>query len=119
MPSRVIRRSRRHGRMRNHQMAIGKPTTMTPVQVKRIAFMNVGGSVGPAGTRSKLGPLTHLIQTYSWNARMTAPTAAQTWMGLDLDWGSAPRSPTVLNDSVVSAVFLLFDSSVISLFLIR
>ena len=82
MPSSVIRRSRRHGRMRNHQMAIGRPTTMTAVQVNRIAFMNVGGSVGPGGTRSKLGPVIQLIQTYSWKARIAPPTAAQTLTGV-------------------------------------
>ena len=82
MPSRVIRRSLRHGRMRNHQMATGRPTTMTAVHVKRIAFMNVGGSVGPAGTRSKLGPVTHRSHTYSWKVRITPPTAAHTRTGV-------------------------------------
>ena len=46
--------------------------------------MNVGGSVGPAGTRSKLGPVIQRIHTYSWNARIAPPTAAQTLHRRDL-----------------------------------
>jgi hypothetical protein len=49
--------------MMNHQMAIGRPTMITAVQVKRTVFMNVGGSVGPGGTRSKLGPVIQRIHT--------------------------------------------------------
>ncbi len=36
-----------------------------------------GGSFGPAGTRSKYGPVIQLIHTYSVSARITAPNAAQ------------------------------------------
>src|SRR5215212_11680036 len=105
MPSRVIRRSRRHGRMMNHQMAIGRPTTITAVQMKRIAFMNVGGSVGPGGTRSKLGPVIQRIHTYSWKARIAPPTAAQIFTWVTLDWGGVP-SDASLSDSVIAGFFL-------------
>ena len=36
-------------------------------------FMNVGGSVGPVGTRWKNGLVAHLINTYVMKARITAP----------------------------------------------
>ena len=47
--------------------------------------MNVGGSVGPAGTRSKLGPVIHRIHTYNWKARIAPPTAAQILTGVTFD----------------------------------
>jgi hypothetical protein len=63
MPSRVIRRSRRHGRTTNHQMLTGRASTITAVQTVRIVFISVGGSLGPLGTTSKWGPVTQRIQT--------------------------------------------------------
>ena len=36
---------------------------MTLVQVTRTIFMSIGGSLGPEGTRTKYGPVTHLAQT--------------------------------------------------------
>jgi len=35
---------------------------MTLVQVTRTIFMSAGGSLGPDGTCTKYGPVTHLIQ---------------------------------------------------------
>src|SRR5581483_3660064 len=115
MPSRVIRRSRRQGRMMNHHKATGSPTTITAVQVKRIAFMNVGGSLGPGGTRSKLGPAIQRIHTYSWKARMAPPTTAQISTGLALGGALVPSEATSPSDSVTDGALLLLDSSVMTL----
>src|SRR5690242_20784038 len=115
MPSRVIRRSRRQGRMMNHQKAIGSPATMTAVQVNRIAFMNVGGSLGPGGTRSKWGPAIQRIHTYSWKARMAPPAMAQVRTGLALGGAVVPSEPTSPIASVTDGALLLLDSSVMTL----
>src|SRR5262245_27973099 len=56
---------------------------MTPVQATRMVFIQAGGSLGPAGTRTKYGPVTHLIQTYSCTARTAPPARAHAWTGLD------------------------------------
>ena len=82
MPSSVILRSRRQGRTMNHQMAIGKPTHMRTELNVRKAFMNIGGSDGPPGTRSKYGPVIHRIHTYNWSARTAPPMVAQIVTGL-------------------------------------
>ena len=61
----------------NHQIAIGRPTHIRmPLNVRK-AFMYVGGSVGPPGTRVKYGPVIHRIHTYSWSTRSAPPIAAQ------------------------------------------
>ncbi len=86
---------------------------MTAVQVTRITFMNVGGSVGPGGTRSKLGPVIQRIHTYSWRARIAPPTAAQIRTGVTLACGWSPSVPAPLSDSVTERAFL-FDSSVMT-----
>src|SRR6201984_1758425 len=44
-------------------------------------FMNVGGSVGPVGTRSKNGPVAHLINTYAMKARIIVPRPAHHFTG--------------------------------------
>src|SRR5262249_10308319 len=62
---------------------------MTPVQVTRMVFIQVGGSLGPAGTRTKYGPVTHLAQTYSCTARIAPPASAHAWTGLDEARGCA------------------------------
>src|SRR5262249_48786211 len=48
-----------------------------------------GGSLGPAGTRTKYGPVTHLAQTYSCTARTDPPASAHAWTGLDEARGCA------------------------------
>src|SRR5262249_60475857 len=55
---------------------------MPPVQVTRMVFTQVGGSLGPAGTRTKYGPVTHLAQTYSCTARTAPPAMAHARTGL-------------------------------------
>src|SRR5262247_2428589 len=62
---------------------------MTPVQVTRMVFIQVGGSLGPAGTRTKYGPVTHLAQTYSCTARTAPPARAHVWTGLNEARGRA------------------------------
>src|SRR5215470_9877395 len=62
---------------------------MTPVQVTRTTFIQVGGSLGPAGTRTKYGPVIHLVQTYSCTARTAAPAMAHARTGLDEARGCA------------------------------
>ena len=53
----------------NHQIAIGRPTHTTMALKVRKAFMYMGGSVGPPGTRVKYGPVSHRIHTYSWKQK--------------------------------------------------
>ena len=74
-------------------MAIGRPTTITAVQVKRIAFMNVGGSVGPAGTRSKLGPVTHRIHTIQLEGENHTADGGPDFHRRDLGSEAAYRAP--------------------------
>src|SRR5262245_55507051 len=62
-------------------MATGSPRQMTPVQMVRIAFIQVGGSLGPGGTRMKFGPVTHMVQTYSCKARIKPPAQAHATTG--------------------------------------
>ena len=91
-------------------MAIGMPTTITAVQVTKMTFMNVGGSVGPGGTRSKFGPLIHRIHTYNWKARIAPPTVAQMWMGLTFGCTWAPIAAAPPSGSVIEGVLFLSDS---------
>lgn len=63
MPSKVMRRSRRHGRMMNHQMATGNSTGEPICHIIKATFIKVGGSVGPGSTRVKYGPVIHRIHT--------------------------------------------------------
>ncbi|WP_369828122.1 hypothetical protein [Mycobacterium sp. 852002-51163_SCH5372311] len=51
----------------------------------RTTFINIGGSLGPLGTRTKYGPVIQRIQTYNWKARITPPTMAQIRTGLAVD----------------------------------
>lgn len=84
MPSSVIRRSRRQGRMKNHQMANGRPTHSTAALAISGTFMYIGGSFGPTGTRSKYGPVIQRAHTYSCSASSAPPAAAQIRMALPL-----------------------------------
>src|SRR5690625_7026448 len=77
MPSSVIRRSRRQGRMKNHQVANGRPTHSATALAISGTFMYIGGSFGPTGTRSKNGPVIQRPQTYSCNASNAPPKVAQ------------------------------------------
>src|SRR5271155_4086382 len=81
MPSRVNRRCRMIGRTTNQHMS-PTPMGIDTAWKKTIAtFMNVGGSVGPVGTRSKNGPVAHLINTYAMKARITVPRPAHHFTG--------------------------------------
>jgi len=71
--------------------------------------MYSGGSDGPEGTRSKYGPVTQLIQTYSWNARRTPPMTAKILTVFDFCFTSPLDSVATLADSVISD--LAFDAS--------
>src|SRR5262245_25509106 len=62
---------------------------MTPVHVTRMVFIHIGGSLGPAGTRTKYGPVTHFAQTYSWTARIAPPARAHAWTGSNEARGGA------------------------------
>ena len=68
--------------MMKHQMANGRPTQRTTALAISGIFMYIGGSFGPAGTRSKYGPVIHRIHTYSWSTRIAPPNAAQILTGL-------------------------------------
>ena len=57
--------------MKKNQMANGRPTQSTTALAIIGIFMCNGGSFGPAGTRSKYGPVIQLIHTYSVSARIT------------------------------------------------
>ncbi|BBY69815.1 hypothetical protein MINTM005_01370 [Mycobacterium intracellulare] len=63
MPSNVIRRSRRHGLMKNHHTTTGSAIHNTTAFAISGTFMYIGGSLGPDGTRSKYGPVIHRIHT--------------------------------------------------------
>ena len=53
MPSSVILRSRTQGRMMKYHRANGRPIQSTMAFAISGIFMYIGGSLGPAGTRSK------------------------------------------------------------------
>ena len=58
------------------------PTGIDTAWKKTIpTFMNVGGSVGPVGTRSKNGPVTQSINTYAMKMKITAPRPAHHFTG--------------------------------------
>ena len=88
--------------MMNHQRANGRPTQRTIAFAMSGTFMYIGGSLGPAGTRSKKGPVIHRIHTYNWRTRIAPPTKAQICDRLDLrlDLGAERgRSAERLGDS--------------------
>ncbi len=49
--------------MMNHQMTNGRPTHIKAPLNVRNAFMYIGGSLGPDGTRVKYGPVIHRTHT--------------------------------------------------------
>jgi len=57
----------------------------------RQAFIYVGTSLGPAGTRSKFAPTIQAIQTYKKKTRTTPPTKAHAYMGLNEERGWIPN----------------------------
>ena len=83
---------------------------ITTVHVVRIAFIRVGGSLTPAGTRSKYGPVIQRIQTYNWKTRIAPPRTAQIWTGLTFGWTWAPSAAAPPSGSVTVGAFFLSDS---------
>ena len=51
--------------MKKNQMANGRADPETTAFAMSGIFMYNGGSVGPAGTRSKYGPVIQRIHTYN------------------------------------------------------
>ena len=68
----------------NHQRANGRPTQRTIAFAMSGTFMYIGGSLGPAGTLSKYGPVIQRIHTYNWRTRIAPPTTGPDLDGLDL-----------------------------------
>src|SRR5262245_13102451 len=83
---------------------------MTLVQVTRTILIQVGGTLGPAGTRTKYGPVIHLAQTNSWTARSAPPMSAHAWTGLNEECDWAYNDSTWI--SWISALFLNGDAIV-------
>src|SRR5581483_7417613 len=79
IPSKVRRRSRRHGRTRKKYTAVRPPTTMMTSQLRAATRCQVGTSVGPVGEDFTCPEAIQCAQAYAVTANQKAPTAAQTF----------------------------------------
>src|SRR5262245_49606052 len=79
---------------------------MTPVQMVRMVFIQVGGSDGPGGTATKWGPVIQLPQTQSWNARIRPPAQAHATTGLNVDSARASRASAGISVVALNAMIV-------------